>query len=93
MIIGDRYRTGSAEHMFGKKVEIEIDLPKADRTVQVSGTVVWSKDVPGEERKIAIGVQFGSLSYNDREALEDYCYGSDGEQNLIWSLWESYVKP
>jgi hypothetical protein len=74
-------------------VEIDIDLPKVDRTVQVFGTIVWSKDVPGEEKKIAVGVQFGPLSFNDRDALEDYCYGSDGEQNLIWSLWESYVKP
>lgn len=94
LLLGDRYRTGPAELLKGKKVGVEIDLPKADLQVHVPGFIVWSKDVSSEEEKTtAVGVEFSELSEEDRAALEDYCYGSDGEQNLIWSLWESYVKP
>jgi hypothetical protein len=39
-----------------------------------------------------VGIQFKEMSDEDRSVLDQYCFGSAGEQNLIWSLWESYVK-
>ena len=94
LLLGDRYRTGPSERLTGKKVGVEIDLPQAELRVQVPGSIVWSKDVVTEDEKMtAVGIAFSELSDEDESALEGYCYGGDGEQNLIWSLWESYVKP
>jgi len=94
LLLEARYRSGPSSELVGRKVKVEIDLPKAELKVNVLGTLVWSKEVPnGEEKTTAVGIQFTEMSDGDRTALDDYCFGSDGEQNLIWSLWESYVKP
>jgi hypothetical protein len=39
-----------------------------------------------------VGIQFDSLVTNDRELLAEYCAGGVGEQNLLWSLWNSMVR-
>jgi CRP-like cAMP-binding protein len=93
LILGARYRTGTKEDFVGKNVKIEMDLPEVDRGLNVLGTIVWSKEVSQEdETGTAVGIQFKEMSDEDRSALDQYCFGGAGEQNLIWSLWESYVK-
>lgn len=93
LILGARYRAGTKEDFVGKNVKIEMDLPEVDRGLNVLGTIVWSKEVSQEdETGTAVGIQFKEMSDEDRSALDQYCFGGAGEQNLIWSLWESYVK-
>jgi CRP-like cAMP-binding protein len=93
LILGARYKTGTTEDFVGKNVKIEMDLPEVDRGLNVLGTIVWSKEVnQDEETGTAVGIQFKEMTDEDRSVLDQYCFGGAGEQNLIWSLWESYVK-
>ena len=93
LILGARYKTGTTEDFVGKNVKIELDLPEVDKGLNVLGTIVWGKEVYHEgETGTAVGIQFKEMSDEDRTALDQYCFGGAGEQNLIWSLWESYVK-
>jgi hypothetical protein len=79
--------------MVGRKVKIEMGLPSAAVKLHILGTIVWSKEVSHEGKtSTVVGIKFEEMTDPDRELLEDYCHGSDGEQNLIWSLWESLVK-
>ena len=93
LILGARYRTGTTEDFVGKNVKVEMDLPEVDRGLNVLGTIVWSKEVTQDDGTgTAVGIQFKEMSDEDRSVLDQYCFGGAGEQNLIWSLWESYVK-
>jgi len=93
LVLGARYRTGTSEAFVGKNVKIEVDLPEVDAGLNVLGTIVWSKEVSqAGETGTAVGIQFKEMSDEDRAVLDQYCFGGAGEQNLIWSLWESYVK-
>ena len=81
------------EDFVGKNVKIELDLPEVDKGLNVLGTIVWGREVYHEgETGTAVGIQFKEMNDEDRTALDQYCFGGAGEQNLIWSLWESYVK-
>ena len=72
---------------------LHIYLPNVDETLEIMGTVLWiRKDTQGDKSVSLIGIQFKTLSDADRDFLNEYCFGSDGEQNLIWDLWETYVK-
>ncbi len=94
LVLSARYRPAQPDHLLGRTVKIEMSLPEADTNLNVLGSIVWSKDVQQEdETTTAVGIQFQEMDEKDRTALDAYCCGSDGEQNLIWSLWESYVKP
>ncbi len=93
IILGATYHTGPSAEMVGRSVKIELGLPSAAVKLHILGTIVWSKEVSHDGKTSAVvGVQFKEMTGPDRELLEDYCYGSDGEQNLIWSLWESLVR-
>ena len=39
-----------------------------------------------------VGIRFDPLDLTDREMLAEYCSGGVGEQNLLWSLWDSMVR-
>jgi CRP-like cAMP-binding protein len=93
LILGARYRKETSEEFVGKNVKIEMDLPEVDKSLNVLGTIVWSKEVSqDDETGTAVGIQFKEMGDEDRAVLDQYCFGGAGEQNLIWSLWESYVK-
>jgi CRP-like cAMP-binding protein len=93
VILGATYETGPSAEMVGRNVKIELGLPSAAAKLHILGTIVWSKEVSDEGKTITVvGVQFKEMTDPDREVLEGYCHGSDGEQNLIWSLWESLVR-
>jgi hypothetical protein len=90
--LGARYQMGHSTSLTGKNVKIQMCLPIESITLNILGTIVWGKDVPLEGKTTAIiGVQFKEMTDNDRGLLKDYCYGSEGEQNLIWSLWSSLL--
>jgi hypothetical protein len=94
IVLGSNYYTGSSANVTGKNVKIEIALPTADAGQNVFlGKILWSKEFSQEGRKTsAVGVQFEDVKEPDRAVLEQYCSGSAGEQNLMWSLWESLVQ-
>jgi len=72
---------------------LQLYLPNVDETLEIMGTVLWvGKDTQSDKDLNLIGIQFNTMSDEDKDFLNEYCFGSDGEQNLIWDLWESYVK-
>ena len=72
---------------------LHLYLPNVDETLEIMGTVLWVRKVKQGNKDLSlIGIQFKTLSDADRDFLDEYCFGSDGEQNLIWDLWETYVK-
>jgi len=92
VILGARYQMGHSAGLIGKNVKIQMRLPIEPITLKILGTIVWGKDVPLEGKPTAIiGIQFKDMTDTDQELLKDYCYGSEGEQNLIWSLWSSLL--
>lgn len=78
----------------GHSVEITLDLLNEVATIDLTGKIVWERQDDGPDGPSAlIGIRFDSLNPTDRELLTEYCTGSVGEQNLLWSLWDSLVKP
>jgi CRP-like cAMP-binding protein len=93
VVLGAKYKTGHADNLTGKNVKIKIDLPTASDRLSILGTIVWSKEVCLEGKTTTeVGIQFKEMTDTDRRLLEDYHYGSEGEQNLIWSLWDSLME-
>ena len=92
-VLSASYRIDSPTELVGKNVKLEMSLPQAKENIRILGTVAWGKKLSHEGKtSTVVGIQFGEMNDRDRTALNEYCCGSDGEQNLIWSLWESYVK-
>jgi len=91
--LGATYETGHADNLTGKNVKIKISLPVASDRLSILGTIVWSKEVYLEGKSTAVvGIQFKEMTDAGRRLLDDYHYGSEGEQNLIWSLWDSLME-
>jgi PilZ domain/Cyclic nucleotide-binding domain len=83
----------SNETIVDSDAMLNIYLPNVDEFLEITGTVLWiRKDTQKDKNLSLIGIQFKTLSDADRDFLDEYCFGSDGEQNLIWDLWETYVK-
>ncbi|MBN2254469.1 MAG: PilZ domain-containing protein [Deltaproteobacteria bacterium] len=90
--LGEAYWTGSSS-LIGKTVKLLINVPKLSTGIDVLGTIAWRREVEQHERKtILIGIQFKEMSHDNFEFLKKHCYVGDGEQDMIFSLWESYVK-
>ena len=88
VVLGAKYQVGRSSNLTGRNVKIQMCLPIESITLNILGTIVWSKDVTLEGKTTAIvGIQFKEMTDADRGLLKDYCFGSEGEQNLIWSLW------
>jgi len=93
VVLGAKYQTGPADNLNGKHVKLKISLPTASVSLTILGTIVWSKELYLEGKTTAVvGVQFNEMTDTDRRVLEEYHYGSAGEQNLIWSLWDSLME-
>ncbi len=92
IILDEIYKTGPYKELIGRNVKIQMSLPTLNKKIHILGTIVWSKESLHEvDKVIAIGIQFKDMSYTDQRLLKVYC-GSEGEQNLIWNLWESLLK-
>ena len=89
----ETYWGANQETMIDSEAMLHVYLPNVDETLEIMGTVLWvGKDTRDDKDLSLIGIQFKTLSDADRDFLNEYCFGSDGEQNLIWDLWETYVK-
>jgi len=87
------FEFGHLDTLAGKNVKIRIFLSAAFVSLSILGTTAWSKSVslPGKTTAV-VGIQFKDMNNTDRRLLDGYHYGSDGEQNLIWSLWDSLME-
>ena len=78
----------------GQSVQLLLDLLNDVAVLDMSGKIVWQREQKTEKGvTMLIGIRFNSLNAIDRELLTEYCCGNVGEQNLLWSLWDSMVKP
>jgi CRP-like cAMP-binding protein len=75
----------------GQIVQVFLDLHN-DATMNLTGVIVWHRKQAGKPALNLIGIRFDSMSPGNRQLLMDYCSGNSGEQNLLWSLWDSMVK-
>jgi hypothetical protein len=70
-----------------------ISVPKVSAGIDVLGKIIWRREVAYDERKnILVGIEFQQMSPDEFAFLKKHCYVGDGEQDMIYSLWESYVK-
>ncbi|MGA8179859.1 MAG: cyclic nucleotide-binding domain-containing protein [Desulfobacterales bacterium] len=93
IILGSNYKTGYFGTLAGKKVQIQIYLAIAFVSLSILGTVVWSTGVSLEgKRAAAVGIQFAGMTDADRRLLQSFNYGSEKEQDMIWSLWDSMME-
>lgn len=91
--LGEKYWIGSSEELVGRKAKMMISVPRASLSFEVSGDIMWKNEVTHDEvTHVLVGVQFTHISEEDFEFLKKYCYVGDGEQDMIYSLWESYIK-
>ncbi len=93
VVLGPKYKTGHPGKLTGSSVKVKIGLPIAAVNLFILGNIVWSKAVSIEGKTmIVVGIQFEEMTETDRKLLKDYHYGSEGEQNLIWTLWDTYME-
>jgi hypothetical protein len=78
----------------GQMVQAMLDLLNEVAILDISGKIVWQR-VQESDRgaTMLMGIRFDPLNATDRELLIEYCSGNYGEQNLLWSLWDTMVKP
>lgn len=77
----------------GQAVDLQLDLLDDTAKLKLSGRIVWLRmEDTDKGSAMKVGIRFDSLSANDRELLVEYCAGGVGEQNLLWSLWDSMVR-
>ncbi len=92
VVLGTKYETGHFDNLAGKKVKIQIYLAIAFVRISILGTIVWSTGVSLEGKKTeVVGIQFERMNDTDRRLLQSFHYGSESEQDLIWSLWDSLM--
>jgi hypothetical protein len=93
VVLGANYETGLFDNLVGKKVKIQINLAIAFVYLTILGTIVWSTGGSLEGKKTeVVGIQFEGMTDTDRRLLQTYHYGSEREQDLIWSLWDSLME-
>ncbi|MGA9175976.1 MAG: cyclic nucleotide-binding domain-containing protein [Desulfobacterales bacterium] len=93
VVLGAKYQIGNISDLNGKNVKIQMNLPIESISFNILGIIVWGKEISVEGKKTAIvGVQFKEINQVDRGILKGYCCGSEAEQNLIWSLWDSLME-
>ena len=77
----------------GQTVDLQLDLLDQTAKLKLSGRIAWLRLEDTEKgAAMMVGIRFDSLSADDRELLVEYCAGGIGEQNLLWSLWDSMVR-
>lgn len=84
---------GGPHGLKGRMAQLNIDLLNDISLLNISGKIVWQRRQQTPNGPAAlIGIRFDTLNAMDRKMLSDYCAGSVGEQNLLWSLWDTMVK-
>lgn len=76
----------------GQFVQLRLDLPNDVAILDISGKIVWQqRQTTQKGSTVLIGIRFDAMDKTDRDLLIEYCTGSAGEQNLLWSLWHTMV--
>jgi hypothetical protein len=77
----------------GQAVQVQLDLLNDVAKLDLSGKIVWLRIEDTDRGSIMmVGIRFDPIDLTDREMLAEYCSGGVGEQNLLWSLWDSMVR-
>lgn len=77
----------------GQLINIKLNLLTEVAELNISGIIVWQAQKRQAGRPgTLIGIRFDTLSEMDRDLLTEYCAGNVGEENLLWSLWETMVR-
>lgn len=93
VFLEQKYRHGPLEGLMGRRVKFIINLLSSSIDLTIDGKIIWGKMVEENEGKAtAVGVHFRAMTDPDRELLDAYCSGGEGEQNLMWNLWDSLIK-
>ena len=93
VVLGAKYKAGDISQLTGKNVKIQLSLPIESISLNILGNIVWGKEILVEGKKTAIvGIQFKEINPVNQGILRGYCFGSEAEQNLIWSLWNSLME-
>lgn len=78
----------------GRFAHVRLDLLNDVAILNLTGKIVWQKRQKKPKGvSTLIGIRFDTLNAMDRDMLSEYCSGSVGEQNLLWGLWDTMVKP
>lgn len=93
IILKDIYRAGKHDKWIGRNVKITMKLLSEAVDLTILGEIVWIRGISEKKKKsILLGIYFRAITDLNRELLSAYCVSSEGEQNLMWDLWESLVK-
>jgi hypothetical protein len=77
----------------GQAVELQLDLLNDSATLNLSGKIAWLRiEDSDKDSAMMVGIRFDPINTTDRELLSEYCSGGIGEQNLLWSLWDSMIR-
>ena len=90
--LGKRPFIDPKQQLKGRRVQIDVDLLNGVAILNLTGMVIWQKHQDSPDKTVLIGIRFDALNSIDKEMLGDYCAGSVGEQNLLWSLWETMIQ-
>lgn len=76
----------------GRSVRIRLSLAEDNQDLFADGTIVWlNRQHNMLNQNTLLGVRFDPLSGIDRDRLLDFCTDRGGEQNLLWSLWDTMI--
>jgi c-di-GMP-binding flagellar brake protein YcgR len=91
--LGEAGTAKPAPTLKGRLVKVNLDLLNKVALLQLSGKIVWQRhqEMP-QGVSTLIGIRLDTMNAMDQEMLMEYCAGSVGEQNLLWSLWDTMVK-
>jgi hypothetical protein len=93
IILKDIYRPGKHDKWIGRNAKITMKLLSEAVDLTILGEIVWIRGISENKKKsILLGIYFKAITDLNRELLSAYCVSSEGEQNLMWDLWESLVK-
>jgi hypothetical protein len=77
----------------GQAVDLQMDLFDNTAKMKLSGRIAWLRiEEPDKGSVMVVGIRFDPLSTDDHDLLVEFCAGGVGEQNLLWSLWDSMVR-
>jgi hypothetical protein len=81
------------KNLKGRLAQFKLDLLNDVVLLNLSGKIVWQRRSERQSGDgVLIGIRFDTLSKMDQAMLAEYCSGGVGEQNLLWSLWDTLVK-
>jgi hypothetical protein len=93
MELTDMAPAAQKTNLKGRLVQINLDLLNDVVLLNLTGKIVWQRRQNRQKgAAMLIGIRFDTLSKMDQDMLSEYCSGSVGEQNLLWSLWDSMIK-